>query len=174
VLLAAVALGVSPTERAGASTRLNREACILVGASGAPGLNDLSNQDDVGAYGCEVSECREQVTDPETGEYLCHYGRAALVGLSCQRSSRRAHAFVDRLVRDHGYERLKLGVDAAISAKQDHVSVAMALGRETAEYIPNVFSDDDPNPIWDGIRADAIKGAKNLIPVWKHRQGKIC
>jgi hypothetical protein len=161
---------------AAASTKLNREACNLLHATGLPGIEGQSGYQDVGAFGCENGDCKQQITDPESGAFECQYGRNALLGVTCHQTAKRAHGLVDRLVRHAGYQRTNLSVDGAIRANHEHATIAMALGRSTVEFVLSAVSDTEAHPTWEHVEAQALSGADKMIDVWRHRVkiGKIC
>jgi hypothetical protein len=175
VVLVSALLLASGTQRAHATPKQLRAACIILGASGFPGIPAAGPETNFSFNGCEAGQCLESFTDPETGAYICHYERNALVAVGCHGSPKRAQALVSRLIR-HGYQRFgKIKVDAAaVHASSKTAQVAMALGSETVELILDASSDDDPNPTWDGVKQDAIAAARNVDQVWRHIHNRIC
>lgn len=173
VLLALVL--ASGTPPAHATHKQLRAACIILGASGFPGIPVAGPETYFSFNGCEAGQCLESVTDPDTGAYLCHYERNALVAVGCHGTAKRAEALVSRLLR-HGYRPLgKVKVDAAaVHASSKTGQVAMALGSETVELILDASSDDDPNPTWDGVEKDAIEAARNVDQAWRDIHKRIC
>jgi hypothetical protein len=172
VLALLLASGMPPAH---ATQKQLRAACIILGASGFPGIPDAGPETDFSFNGCEAGQCFQTITDPDTGSILCHYERNALVAVGCHGSAKRAESLVSRLIR-HGYQRLgKVKVDAAAvhaSAKTAHV--AMALGNETVEFVLDASSDDDPSPTWDGVKQDAIQAARNSDQAWRGIHKRIC
>jgi hypothetical protein len=172
--LLALALA-SRTPPAQATAKQLRAACIILGASGFPGIPAAGPETNFSFNGCEAGQCLESVTDPGTGAKLCHYLRNALVAVGCLGTAKRADAFVSRLIH-HGYQPLgKVKVDAAaVHASSKTARVAMALGSETVEFILDASSDDDPSPTWHGVKQNAIEGARNLDQAWRHIHNRIC
>jgi hypothetical protein len=163
------------TPPANATQKQLRAACIILGASGFPGIPAAGPETNFSFNGCEAGQCLESVTDPDTGSILCHYERNALVAVGCHGTAKRAQGLVSRLVR-RGYKRLgKVKVDAAaVHATSTTGQVAMSLGSETVEVILNASSDDDPSPVWDGVKQDAIQAARNLDQAWRDIHKRIC
>jgi hypothetical protein len=63
---------------------------------------------------------------------------------------------------------------AAVHATSTTGQVAMSLGSETVEVILNASSDDDPSPVWDGVKQDAVQAARNLDQAWRDIHKRIC
>jgi hypothetical protein len=152
-----------------------RAACIILGASGFPGIPDAGPETYFSFNGCEAGQCFQTITDPDTGSILCHYERNALVAVGCHGTAKRADALVNRLIH-HGYQPVgKIKVDAAaIHVSPKTAQLTLALGEETVELILDASSDDDPSPTWDGVKQDAIQAARNFDQAWQHIHKRIC
>lgn len=174
LLVVPVALADSPSHNADAVDRAGRAACLILNASKFPGIPHVADLTQT-ANACLGGQCLDQRTQQD-GSIICHYGRSGYVAVGCQPSKRAARAYVDKLVRNHHFHRLRLNVDAAAvgvsllpSGTASNTSqVAMALGTETVAFVMHAFSDDDPNAAWPGVRQNSIKGARNLIGTWRH------
>jgi hypothetical protein len=166
----------SRTPPAHATHKQLRAACLILGASGFPGIPAAGPETYFSFNGCEAGQCLESATDPDTGSILCHYERNALVAVGCHGTAKRAEALVSRLIHHRGYHSLgKLKVDAAaVHASPKTGMVAMALGSETVEFVLDASSDDNPSPTWDGVKQDAIQAARNSDQAWRDIHKKIC
>jgi len=166
----------SGTPPAHASAKQLRAACLLLGASGFPGIPDAGPETNLSFNACEAGRCFEHVTDPDTGAFLCHYARNAFVAVGCPATAKRAHALVSRLIRHAGYQPVgKINVDAAaIHASAKSALLVMALGSETVELILDAASDDNPHPTWSGVKHDAIQAARNFDQAWRDIHRRIC
>jgi hypothetical protein len=173
LLALVLASGAPPAH---ATAKQLRASCIILGASGFPGIPDAGPETNLSFNACEAGQCFESVTDPDSGAFLCHYARNAFIAVGCPGTAKRAQALVSRLIRHAGYHRLgKLKVDAAaIHVSANTALLVMALGNETVELILNAGSDDNPDPIWDGVKQDAIEAARNFNQAWRHLHNRIC
>lgn len=166
----------SGTPPADATTKQQRAACILLSASGFPGIPDAGPETDLSFKACEAGQCFAHVTDPDTGAYLCRYARNAFLAVGCPGTAKRAHALVSRLIRHAGYQPVgKIKVDAAaIHASAKTALLAMALGSETVELILAAGSDVDAHPTWSGVKQDAIQAAQIFDQAWRDIHRRIC
>ena len=157
------------------TTELERAACVILNSSDFPGIPNAADLTPSGLGSCQAGECRQTVTDPDTGSVKCHYGRSAYLSIGCHGTAKRARAFVSNLIHHRGYRSVRLNVDAAADhASSKTAQVAMALGSQTIGLVMDAFSDDDPHPTWSHAKQDALRGARNLIHTWRHNLHGIC
>jgi hypothetical protein len=175
LLLFVALLFASGTPPARATAKQQQAACILLDASGFPGIPAPDEDTKLSFNACEAGQCFAHATDPDTGAYLCRYARNAFLAVGCHANAKQARALVSRLIRHAGYQPVgKIKVDAAaIHASAKTAMLAMALGSETIELILDAESDDNPHPTWSGVKQDAIQAAQNFDEPWKHLR-RIC
>src|SRR5262245_35913741 len=85
---------VCGTKPAHATTKQQRAACIILDASGFPGIPNAGPETPLTFNACEAGQCFESVTDPDTGAFLCHYARNAFIAVHCLGTAKRAQGLV--------------------------------------------------------------------------------
>jgi hypothetical protein len=121
---------------------------------------------------CTSAVCLSHYTD-SMGQRGCAYARAASLKLLCAGTAGRARALVRREIR-RGFRRVKVGADiAGIVASPKGASVVLSVGRAWVLFTEAASSDDNPNPLFHGVRQDVIRGARNFTP-YLRRSKRVC
>lgn len=153
--------------RSGAS---GLQACPLLIASGPPGVPPRPDEPILNS--CVDGHCFSHYTD-SSGQKRCAYARGASLRLQCAGTPGGAAAFV-RTQLQRGFRRVNLGADiAGLVSSSKGASVVLAVNRAIVLFNEGASSDDNPHPVFPGVRQDVIKGGRRIAAALR-KSRRVC